>query len=232
MPESVSGLQKYIFVLFGRIYNTCIAILVPNKAFLTDVEPDLMARIEREYPRIKKEFIAIQENQLTQIDDVLEENKTLNTEKKWRFLLLKSYYVDYTQNQQKVPVTSSLIGDPRICSAFFSVLAPHSNIPEHRGPFKGVLRVHLPLLVPADSQNCYIVVNGEKRAWELGKCLVFDDHYKHYVVNKTDEYRVVLFMDILRPLPFPIRPLNTWIVSVIRNSGYVKSIRQKMKPTG
>ncbi len=34
----------------------------------------------------------------------------------------------------------------------------------------------------------------------MGEGVVFDDVFDHWVRNDTDEYRVILFVDILRPL--------------------------------
>jgi aspartyl/asparaginyl beta-hydroxylase (cupin superfamily) len=33
-------------------------------------------------------------------------------------------------------------------TAFFSILAPGKHLPAHRGPYKGVMRYHLGLLIP------------------------------------------------------------------------------------
>ena len=41
------------------------------------------------------------------------------------------------------------------------------------------------------------------RHWEEGKSMIFDDTFNHEVWNDTDETRVVLFVDVLRPLPSP-----------------------------
>lgn len=42
---------------------------------------------------------------------------------------------------------------------------------------------------------CGIRIGDQVRAWEEGKCLVFDDAYEHEVWNRTEEERVLLLVD-------------------------------------
>ncbi len=42
---------------------------------------------------------------------------------------------------------------------------------------------------------CGIRIGDQIRAWEEGKCLVFDDAYEHEVWNRTEEERVLLLVD-------------------------------------
>ena len=90
-------------------------------------------------------------------------------------------------------------------SALLSILAPGGRIPPHSDPAKGVIRYHLAFKVPKDRSKCYIAIEDDagtahRYSWEEGRGVIFDDVFTHWVVNDTDEYRVILFMDILRPL--------------------------------
>ena len=113
---------------------------------------------------------------------------------------------------------------PGLRTAFFSILAPKTRLTPHRGPFKGVLRYHLALIVPDDPQTCGIRVGNELRHWRTGRSLVFDDTHTHEAWNDADEVRVVLFVDFLRQLPFPISALNKFMVLLIGASPFVKNI--------
>jgi len=42
-------------------------------------------------------------------------------------------------------------------------------------------------------------VGGEKRAWQAGKCLLFDDSFVHESKNPSRELRVVLIVDTWHP---------------------------------
>jgi aspartate beta-hydroxylase len=79
----------------------------------------------------------------------------------------------------------------------FSVLAPHTEIPPHHGETNARLVVHLPLIVPP---NCTYRVGFEKRTWEVGKTLIFDDTIEHTARNDSDDLRVVLIFDVWNPL--------------------------------
>lgn len=87
----------------------------------------------------------------------------------------------------------------------FSALNPRSHIPPHFGPMNGILRVHLPLIVP---DGCYMHVGPEIRKVEAGKLLVFDDAFYHEAWNHTDELRVILFLNFwhpdFRPQDYPV----------------------------
>ncbi len=92
------------------------------------------------------------------------------------------------------------IGIPGLTTAFFSILSPHKHIGEHRGPWRGVLRYHLALRVPEPAAQAGISVGGQVAHWEEGRSLLFDDGYEHFAWNDTDGVRVVLFVDVIRPL--------------------------------
>ena len=69
------------------------------------------------------------------------------------------------------------------------------TIPLHRGDRK-IRRFHLGLVVPEG--DIAFQVRGEKKKWEEGKCLGFNDFYEHTAWNNTDEDRVNLILDIIR----------------------------------
>lgn len=91
------------------------------------------------------------------------------------------------------------VGDMPFAFAFFSTLRAGCSIAPHTSPCNLRLRVHLPLLVPAQAAACGIQVASETRAWERGKALIFDDAFTHHVWNDSDEDRVVLLLDLWHP---------------------------------
>ena len=82
-------------------------------------------------------------------------------------------------------------------NALFSALAPHTQIPPHHGETNARLVAHLPLIIP---KGCSYRVGHERREWEVGKCLIFDDTLEHEARNDSDELRVVLIFDLWNPL--------------------------------
>ncbi len=76
--------------------------------------------------------------------------------------------------------------------------------------------------MPTDAERCWLRVDDQICHWQEGACLVFDDTYEHEVKNDTDEVRVVLFLDLDRPMDLPGRLLNRLVIAAIRTSAYVK----------
>jgi beta-hydroxylase len=107
-------------------------------------------------------------------------------------------------------------------TAFFSILLPHKHIPEHCGPYKGLIRYHLALKVPEPQEKCRIRVGNDIRHWQEGKSLLFDDTFPHEAWNDTDGIRVVLFLDIVRPMTFPWSVINQVLIKIIALSPFVQ----------
>jgi aspartyl/asparaginyl beta-hydroxylase (cupin superfamily) len=105
---------------------------------------------------------------------------------------------------------------------FFSRLSPNSTISPHYGPCNVRLRIHLGLDIP---DNCYIKVAEEKKLWEEGKCLVFDDTYLHEVKNENKEkQRVILLLDIWHP---DLKSEEIQAIHTMFNSAYDKGWLKK-----
>jgi beta-hydroxylase len=82
--------------------------------------------------------------------------------------------------------------------------------------------MHLGLQIPTDGNGCALVVDKREYRWEEGKAVVFDDTYEHFAVNMTDNTRIVLFLDYMRPLPWPLSWVNHFVVYAARFLPYFK----------
>jgi aspartyl/asparaginyl beta-hydroxylase (cupin superfamily) len=123
----------------------------------------------------------------------------------WRTILLKAHGAWFDQNCTAFPLTNNLLRQCKnVSTAMFSILEPGVQIPPHTGKFKGVLRYHLALQVPSKG-HCFLRVGGEVYHWTEGEGVLFDDAYLHEVKNLSDEYRIVLFLDVKRKLPFLLK---------------------------
>lgn len=108
-----------------------------------------------------------------------------------------SYGHVIAKNAQQVPETSSILNRiSGLQTAFFSVFKPGLEISPHRGPYKGLLRVHLALIVPKNRDQCGLLVNNEAYHWTEVQCLIFDDTIEHSAWSRSEEERVVLFLDV------------------------------------
>lgn len=120
--------------------------------------------------------------------------------KGWTRFYLK-WYRDYLPSAlQQCPKTVELLKQtPSVKAAMFTVLQPGSVLGQHRDPFAGSLRYHLGLVTP-NSDDCRIFVDGNMYSWRDGQDVMFDETYIHWAENNTDQYRIILFCDIERPL--------------------------------
>jgi beta-hydroxylase len=90
-----------------------------------------------------------------------------------------------------------------------------------------VVRFHLGLRVPADPNRAGIRVGPDIEHWTEGGSLVFDDTYEHEAWNDSDEYRVVLFVDFVRPLRQPMRAVNAAMIKVIGYSPFIQDAKRR-----
>lgn len=72
----------------------------------------------------------------------------------------------------------------------------------HFGYVRASLRVLYNLNDMTDD-SAYIVVGDKTNYWRENKLFIFDDTLLHQSVNETDQIRYCLFVDMVRPTPFP-----------------------------
>ena len=81
---------------------------------------------------------------------------------------------------------------------------------------------HLGLKVPADAASCRMRVDTETVHWGEGESFLFDDTYEHEVWNDTDETRVILLVQVRRPMAWPGSIAPDLFLWGIRRSPFVK----------
>jgi aspartate beta-hydroxylase len=151
----------------------------------------------------------------------------------WRMYIMKSYGHVSQQNLARCPTVASLLEDcPEVLSATYSFLAPGKHVPEHRGPFRGILRFHLGLSMPRDRHGKLgAVLWIDHKPWllENGQCLLWDDTYPHELLNATDQVRAVLLLDVWRPeMPADMKALSTVIVGGMRAVSAMNAARASL----
>ncbi|MGI9229266.1 MAG: aspartyl/asparaginyl beta-hydroxylase domain-containing protein [Gammaproteobacteria bacterium] len=205
---------------------------VPDTPFLSAGDFSWVAYLEENAATIRKELdvLLTQPEKIPNFQDISTDQTNLTKDDKWKSFFLYGYGYKMENNCKLCPQTTAMVEKiPGMFTAFFSVLSAGKHIPLHRGPYKGLLRGHLALIVPQPAADCWIEVGGEKSSWSEGKCIVFDDTYQHRVENNTDGLRVVLFLDILRPLRFPGSWLNRLVLQLIRLSPFIQDARRNQR---
>jgi ornithine lipid ester-linked acyl 2-hydroxylase len=191
-----------------------------------------IAHIEENWLVIREELaqVLLDHDALPNFQDISKDQIEITDDDRWKTFFLYGYGFEAKLGVEMCPRTAALMREiPGMSTAMFSILSPRKHILDHRGPYKGVLRYHLGLIVPGEAQACRIRVGEDVRYWEEGASMIFDDTFNHEAWNDTDETRVVLFVDVLRPLPFPESAINRLIVKAIGYSPFVLDAKRNQQ---
>jgi aspartate beta-hydroxylase/beta-hydroxylase len=115
---------------------------------------------------------------------------------------------------------------PRVVNAIIAILEPGVTLKAHKGPYAGILRYHLPLTVP-DNNPPRLRVDREIHTWKEGEGILIDDTFEHEVYNESDGRRIMLIIDIRRPMGLlpdamnrlSLRAKRKWSAQFIQDSG-------------
>jgi beta-hydroxylase len=204
--------------------------LVPTTAFLPLDTFDWIPHLEANWKTIRAELdqVLTYRDDLPNFQDISADQASITSDDAWKTYFFFGYGFRSDANCARCPDTAALLEKvPGLTTAFFSILSPHRRISEHRGPWRGVLRYHLALQVPEPRDEVGISVGGEVAHWEEGHSLLFDDGYCHRAWNETDGVRVVLFVDVIRPLRPPADQFNRALIWAISRSPYISDARKR-----
>jgi beta-hydroxylase len=188
--------------------------------------------IEAQWECIHQELMGVlgDRESIPAFQEVSADQSALTQHDHWKTFFLYAYGHRIHHNCLRCPATARLLhAIPGMKTAMFSILAPGKHIPEHRGPYKGVLRYHLGLIIPEPHETCGIRVKQEIRSWAPGHSLIFDDSHPHEAWNRSLSERVVLFVDFARPLPFPLSLLNRVIIARIARTPFVTTAVDRLR---
>ncbi|BCG94254.1 aspartyl/asparaginyl beta-hydroxylase domain-containing protein [Mesorhizobium sp. 131-2-1] len=202
--------------LVRRIYEKRIdapAILDAGKHFLN------AAKFTAAWRTIRDEALSVQLGKVPRFHDIMPEQAEIsaNDGLDWRMFVLKAYDLPVPENLARMPVLGRLLAEcPEVKSAAISFLAPRKHIPRHRGPFRGIMRFHLGLVIPkqADGRPATVMmINHQEKRIADGECMLWDDTFPHEVMNNADQARVALLLDVWRPrMPLDMEILSRLIV--------------------
>lgn len=201
------------------------APVVPNYEF------DWVPELENAWRDIRAELDMLleQPEKIPAFHQVSPEQKRISQGNNWKTFGFYVYGKRVDENCAICPRTAEVLDTlPGMRTAMFSILAPHYHIKPHRGPTNAVIRAHLGLKVPRESDKVWIRVDNEYLHWEEGKVMLFDDTYEHEVRNDTDETRAVLFLDIDRPMDGVGTIFNSVLLRAVQASPFVKKPLQNL----
>ncbi len=183
-----------LFYLFSRVRNTAYIDLAefPEFKVLSD-----------NWEIIRDEALSLNRGRDIKASEHLDDlgfNSFFKTG--WKRFYLKWYGSSLDSAKSLCPRTVELLDSiPTVRGGMFAMLPPGARLATHSDPYAGSLRYHLGLVTP-NSDQCYINVDGTAYSWRDGEAVMFDETYIHYAENATDKNRIVLFLDVKRPVNF------------------------------
>ena len=206
--------------------------LVPDTPFVGNEHFPFLKEFEDRWEEIQAEVREVLKfrAQLPGFQEVSPDQYRIATADNWKTLFLYGFGSKLETNCKQAPVTADIIGrSGKIHTAFFSILAPGYHIPAHTGVTKGILRAHLGLIIPEESEKCRIRVGEQFMNWEEGKVFVIDDTYDHEVWNDTDEERVVLLLDFNRPMRPGGRLVNWLLLKAVKLTAFYQEPKKNIR---
>ncbi len=191
------------------------------------------AAVETAYPGIRRELEAVllRKSELPNFQDISPDVQTITQDAGWKTFFLAGFGKPSTRNIALCPKTWEAVRQiPGLKTAMFSIFEPGKHLPAHRGPYNGVLRLHLGLIVPPARQDQIAIrVDRQVCHWVEGKVLIFDDAYEHEAWNHSDKTRVVLFVDFIKPTRFPASLVNRMLMSLAVFTPFIQEGMEKHK---
>ena len=187
------------------------------------------AEVEREWPLIRAELDKVlkRKDQLPGFHEISKDVATISQDRDWKTFLLCGYGFKSDNNIRQCPETWRICQKiPGLVTAMFSIFEPGKHLPAHRGPYNGVLRLHLGLIIPEPQDQTAIRVGQQICHWQEGKALIFDDAFEHEAWNRTPHTRVVLFVDFIKPLRFPANFFNWLLLNLAMFTPFIREGQQ------
>jgi beta-hydroxylase len=181
--------------------------------------------IERDWRAIRAELdrVLTRKDELPGFHELATDVVTISKDRGWKTFLLAGYGFRSEANIALCPDTWAACQKiPGLITVMFSILEPGKHLPPHRGPYNGVLRLHLGLIVPEPREHLGIRIDNDVYRWQEGEAVIFDDAYEHEAWNRTPHTRVVLFVDFRKPLRFPANFLNWLLLNLAMFTPFIR----------
>ncbi|MEG3087028.1 aspartyl/asparaginyl beta-hydroxylase domain-containing protein [Sphingomonas sp. PB4P5] len=217
---------KHLRGLFDRLIAS--SSLVSNAPVLDMRDFAWTAMLRDHWQVIRDEAVAVALRGAPSLATISPDHRAIAKIDMWRSFFLWGYGFPIPENLARCPETQQLVERiPGLVSAFFSILAPGTHIPDHRGVSKGLITCHLGLIVPQDG-DVRMRIGDRIVRWAEGETLVFDDTYSHEVWNETRGTRVVLLIQFARPLRQPGKAIAAFFLGCVRRSAFVQEARRNI----
>jgi beta-hydroxylase len=190
-----------------------------------------LAELGRHWQEIRAELLPLLEerNAIPALGEISPDHKAIARDRNWKSFFFTGYGFRADRNHGRCPRTSALLEKvPGLVVAFFSIMEPGTHVPPHRGVTKAWLNCHLGMVIPEGSGRCAMEVAGQTVEWREGEWLVFDETNRHQVWNERAEPRVVLFLQVRRPMRLVGRVAADLLIRAIRRTTFVQDIKRNL----
>ncbi len=234
---AAQALQRSPIARFGSRIRPAVnraaarASRVPLTPLLDDTLLDWTALLRAHWREIAEEADAMLTTPelLPRLNEISQDHERIAGDGRWRCFFLVGYGQTIAANCARAPRTAKLVaGIPNLNSAFFSILDKGAVIPPHNGVTRGLITWHLALRTPQEPEKCWMRVGDELVYWREGEGILFDDTYRHEVRNDTPDHRVVLLVQVERPMAAPWRWLPKLFLWGIKRSSFVSKVRDNL----
>jgi aspartyl/asparaginyl beta-hydroxylase (cupin superfamily) len=217
---------------FGEVDGLCLAQHVPFdyiRMFHEDVE--------RNYDQIESEIEKLldasdyESTSMLDFDPMQKAAFGEGPARGWKpaFVKLGSTYASIAS---RIPCLSKIAQthSSKLVTLFISVLEPGAQLSPHRGPNAGVLRYHLGITIPQGDVGLQIYQHSYK--WKEQEGIVWDDVQPHAAWNRTNQRRIVLFADFLRPFPWWLQMFNKCVICILERTRHIRNMQAKLQQHG
>lgn len=190
-----------------------------------------LAELGEHWREIRAELLPLLEERraIPALGEISPDHRKIARDSNWKSFFFTGYGFRAAENHARCPATSALLDRvPGLVVAFFSIMEPGAHVPPHRGVTKAWLNCHLGMVVPEGPGRCAMEVAGRTVEWREGEWLVFDETNRHQVWNERQDPRVVLFLQVRRPMRLPGRLAATLLIKAIRRTTFVQDIRRNL----
>jgi beta-hydroxylase len=203
--------------------------LIGTQMFFDEAQIPGLARLRENWEVIRDEAQALMADReaVPPLGKISPDHRSLAKDASWKSFFFGGYGYKVDANRARCPRTAALIDQvPNVVLSFYSIFEPGTHVHRHRGMTKAMLNVHLALIVPEG--RCEIEVEGEVRRWTPGEYLIFDETFHHEVWNETEGPRVVLFLQVMRPMRWRGRWLGNLFLWAVKRTSFVQDARKAM----
>jgi beta-hydroxylase len=203
--------------------------LMGDDPFVDPQELPGLVELGRHWRTIREELhpLLAQRDRIPAFRDISPDHRRIATDTRWKSFYLEGYGFRAEENCARCPQTMALLKNvPGLVVAFFSIMEPGTQVPPHRGVTKAWYNCHLGLVVPEGQVG--IEIAGRRVGWREGEWIVFDETNRHRVWNETAQSRVVLFLQVRRPMRWPGRLAAKVLYHMIRHSSFVQDVRRSL----